>query len=60
VEGASATTDRVTRQAVLQATLTSWRPCIKKCGALLAPESGNRYCDICYERLNVLLFGDAA
>jgi hypothetical protein len=39
---------------------TSWRPCVKKCGALLAPETRNRYCDPCYERINALIFGSDA
>jgi hypothetical protein len=38
------------------ASPTSWRPCIRKCGALLPPESRMRFCDECYTRLNHVLF----
>ena len=40
------------------ASPTSWRPCVRKCGALLPPETRNRYCDPCYTRLSAVL--DAA
>ena len=42
------------------ASPTSWRPCVRKCGALLPPESRNKFCDYCYERLGRLLDGVAA
>ena len=53
--------DRAARQvpgAEHAASPTSWRPCIRKCGALLPPESRQRYCDECYRRLSAVL--DAA
>ena len=53
--------DRAARQVVgaeHAVTPTSWRPCVKKCGALLPPESRLCYCDDCYQRVSRVL--DAA
>jgi hypothetical protein len=54
--------DRTARQvpgAEHAVTPTSWRPCVRKCGALLAPETRNRYCDPCYTRISAVLDGAA-
>jgi len=50
--------DRARRQipgAELPVTPTSHRPCARKCGATLPPESRFRLCNPCYERISVAL-----
>ena len=50
--------DRTARQipgAEMPVTPTSHRPCARKCGATLPPESRLNYCDPCFERLSVVL-----
>jgi len=51
---ASQDADRTSRQipgAEHVVTATSHRPCARKCGATLPPESRLRLCDPCYERI---------
>jgi hypothetical protein len=52
--------DRIARQVPgaehrPTASPTSWRPCVRKCGALLPPESRMRFCEECFQRLNHVL-----
>ena len=50
--------DRTARQtpgAEMPVTPTSHRPCARKCGATLPPESRLNYCDPCFERVSLAL-----
>lgn len=40
------------------ATASTWKPCLRNCGALVSPEQRQqRFCSGCWERLSLAIFG---